>query len=108
VEMAWMIFFQIRETNDGGFILGGYSGSGISGDKTESCAGVVDYWVVKTDEFGNIIWQNTIGGNAGDYLNSIFITEDNGYLLGGYSSSVISGVIKRRQIWVVMIIGLLN
>lgn len=83
--------FQIRETNDGGFILGGYSGSGISGDKTESCAGVVDYWVVKTDEFGNIMWQNTIGGNAGDYLNSIFITEDNGYLLGGYSSSVISG-----------------
>jgi hypothetical protein len=28
--------FSVEQTTDGGFILGGYSNSGISGDKTEN------------------------------------------------------------------------
>jgi hypothetical protein len=40
---------SIQQTSDGGFILGGYSASNISGDKTENCLGVFDYWIVKTD-----------------------------------------------------------
>jgi hypothetical protein len=82
---------SIKQTSDGGYILGGYSDSGISGYKTEKSQGVSDYWVVKLDASGNIQWQNTIGGSGDDYLYSIQQTSDGGYILGGYSNSVISG-----------------
>jgi len=82
---------SIQQTIDGGYILGGYSNSGISGDKTENYQGLYDYWVVKLDATGNIQWQNTIGGNSWDELISIQQTNDGGYILGGHSSSGISG-----------------
>ncbi|MBK7971101.1 MAG: hypothetical protein IPK08_20465 [Bacteroidetes bacterium] len=37
----------MTQTNDGGYILGGYSFSNISGDKTENSNGGNDYWIVK-------------------------------------------------------------
>ncbi len=83
--------YSIRQTTDGGYILGGYSESNISGDKTENSIGGRDYWIVKTDATGNIQWQNTIGGNSGDQLYAIQQTTDGGYILGGLSASPISG-----------------
>jgi hypothetical protein len=83
--------YSIKQTSDGGYILGGYSDSYISGDKTEYTQSTSDYWVVKLDTAGNIQWQNTIGGGGNDYLYSIQQTSDGGYILGGYSESVISG-----------------
>ncbi|MBL0052460.1 MAG: hypothetical protein IPP29_13590 [Bacteroidetes bacterium] len=82
---------SITTTPDGGYVLGGYSYSNISGDKTENSNGVFDYWVVKIDSLGNIVWQNTIGGNSSDGLYSITSTPDGGYVLGGWSYSNISG-----------------
>ena len=52
---------SIQQTTDGGYILGGWSNSNISGDKTENSQGDYDYWVLKLDPTGNIQWQNTIG-----------------------------------------------
>ncbi|MBK7566234.1 MAG: S8 family peptidase [Bacteroidetes bacterium] len=83
--------YSVQQTTDGGYILGGYSSSGISGDKTEACLGGSDYWVVKLNNSGAIEWQNTIGGNGGDVLYSIQQTTDGGYILGGNSKSGISG-----------------
>ncbi|MFN8153760.1 MAG: T9SS type A sorting domain-containing protein [Bacteroidia bacterium] len=82
---------SIEQTSDGGYILGGFSNSNISGDKTEDSQGGYDYWIVKTDSIGNIQWQNTIGGNSLDDLYSIQQTTDGGYVLGGLSDSDISG-----------------
>ena len=82
---------SIQQTSDGGYILGGWSDSNISGDKTEDSQGNYDYWVVKLDAAGNIQWQNTIGGNSVDYLTSIQQTTDGGYILGGWSNSGVSG-----------------
>ena len=82
---------SLQQTADGGYILGGKSNSNISGDKTENSQGVLDYWVVKLDASGNIQWQNTIGGNGFEYLESLQQTADGGYILGGSSNSNISG-----------------
>ncbi|MBK9046819.1 MAG: T9SS type A sorting domain-containing protein [Bacteroidetes bacterium] len=82
---------SIAQTSDGGYILGGWSKSNISGDKTENSNGFADYWIVKTDSLGNIQWDNSIGGDAGDALTSIVQTADGGYILGGWSTSGISG-----------------
>ncbi|MEI2674909.1 MAG: hypothetical protein V9F05_12785 [Chitinophagaceae bacterium] len=58
------------------------------GDKTEANHGPVgtyDFWILKLDEFGNIEWQNTIGGSGDEYLHVISKTADSGFILGGSS-----------------------
>lgn len=82
---------DVKQTKDNGFIIGGWSGSGISGNKTEPHFGGYDYWVIKIDSLGNIEWQNTIGGYGFDQLSSIIQTTDGGYFVGGYSESSIGG-----------------
>ncbi|MEH6765585.1 MAG: T9SS type A sorting domain-containing protein [Aequorivita antarctica] len=82
---------EIKTTSDGGYILGGWSVSGISGDKSEASIGSWDYWVVKLDNSGNIQWENTIGGSDIEYLRQIIQTSDGGYILSGESYSNISG-----------------
>ncbi|WP_161888738.1 T9SS type A sorting domain-containing protein [Pontibacter russatus] len=97
------ILSSIQQTSDGGYILGGYSHSGISGDKTEASKGAcypddegnpacsTDYWVVKVDAAGEKQWDRTYGGSGYDYLISLQQTSDGGYILGGYSDSPVSG-----------------
>ena len=79
------------QTPDGGYIIAGFSSSPLSGDKTEANYGGTDYWIVKLNATGSIVWQNTIGGNASDALRDLIPTSDGGYLAGGYSLSSISG-----------------
>lgn len=81
----------VDTTDDNGYILGGWSASDISGDKTEENFGEADYWVIKIDSLGTVNWQNTIGGSDDDQMHSIQTTSDHGFILGGYSSSDISG-----------------
>lgn len=82
---------EVTQTSDGGYVLGGYSFSNISGDKSEDCIGDADYWVVRVDSIGNIVWENTIGGTSDDELRTVKQTIDGGYILGGFSNSNISG-----------------
>lgn len=81
----------IIETNDGGFLVGGVSDSPISGDKTEASIGGDDFWLVKLESNGAVQWDRTIGGSSNDAITTIAATADGGYLLGGTSSSDISG-----------------
>ena len=78
---------SVHQTLDGGFILGGYSNSPVSGNKTAPNFGLGDYWVVKLNEDGNVQWQQTYGGDGDDNLFSLIPTKDGGYLLGGNSNS---------------------
>jgi type IX secretion system substrate protein len=82
---------SIEQTSDGGYIFGGSSNSNKSGDKTQNSRGRADYWVLKTDNAGNIQWQRTIGGSDDDQLTAVHQTSDGGYVLGGYSDSDSSG-----------------
>ncbi len=85
------ILFTVKQTLDGGFIMGGNSISGISGEKTDTSRGLFDWWIIKTDSIGNIEWQKTFGGDDNDRLNEIQLASDGGYYLGGGSKSTISG-----------------
>ena len=77
-------------TNDGNILIGGSSNSPISGDKTSNARGYRDFWLVKLDNQGTLIWDKTIGGSNGEVLNSMIKTLDNGYILAGSSNSNIS------------------
>ncbi|MEO5674431.1 MAG: hypothetical protein ABIQ74_07265, partial [Chitinophagales bacterium] len=83
--------FSLQQTADGGYILGGYSWSGISGDKTQASQGANDYWIVKTDAGGVKQWDARFGGSSDEYFNALQQTADGGYILGGFSLSGISG-----------------
>lgn len=83
--------YRLQQTSDGGYILGGYSASGISGNKTDTTRGANDYWIIKTDAAGNIQWDKTIGGNSEDFLYDLQQTAGGGYILSGASASGISG-----------------
>ena len=74
--------YGIDQTTDGGYIVGGYSSSGISGDKSETAMGI-DFWILQLNSNGNIVWQNTIGGSGEDILTSIEQTTDEGFIIGG-------------------------
>ncbi|QHT66359.1 S8 family serine peptidase [Rhodocytophaga rosea] len=78
-------------TSDGGFLLGGLSTSGISGDKRESSQGGSDFWVIKINSTGGKVWDKRFGGSLTDELRSIITTTDGGFLLGGKSDSGVSG-----------------
>jgi hypothetical protein len=78
-------------TPDGGYLLGGDSDSGVSGDKTQPSRGGNDYWLIKLDANGNKQWDKTLGGNYSDTLGGCTLTPDGGYLIGGSSVSDISG-----------------
>jgi hypothetical protein len=83
---------SIQQTNDDGFILGGISISGISGDKSQPSWGGLDYWIVKTDSLGTKQWDRDYGGTAHeDEFGNVTITNDGGYLISGTSYSPISG-----------------
>ncbi|RDC64872.1 T9SS type A sorting domain-containing protein [Adhaeribacter pallidiroseus] len=81
----------MQKTKDGGYILGGSSKSGVSGDKTQASKGELDFWIVKLKADGRIEWNKTLGGSKSDQLKALQQTQDGGYILGGTSSSSISG-----------------
>jgi hypothetical protein len=82
---------QIIQTRDGGFLIGGSSSSGKSGEKIDDCRGNLDYWLVKIDRNGMIEWQHVYGGKHIDELRAISQTKEGGYIIGGYSNSADSG-----------------
>ena len=82
---------SIAPTSDKGWILGGTSRSGISGNKTTASLGFADYWVIKVDSDGTKQWEKAYGGDDSDYLDSVLPTPDGNFLISGFSYSGVSG-----------------
>jgi len=74
-------------TNDGGFLLAGYTESDEGLDKKDKTRGESDFWIIKLNAKGNEEWQKTYGGLGQDELKGIVRTKDGGFVLGGSSSS---------------------
>ena len=83
--------YSIHETTDGGFIVGGISTSSANGDVTDINHGQTDYWIIKLNEAGSIVWNKLLGGNEDDNLQSIQQTTRNEYIVAGFSSSSANG-----------------
>ncbi len=75
--------FSAQQTIDGGYIITGYS---VFPDEEQT-----DSWLIKTDEFGNVEWNQTFGGDGDDQLYSVQQTSDNGFILAGITNSYGSG-----------------
>ena len=90
--------YSVIQTKEGGYLVGGTSESGISGDKTQPCwdpttvfSPYPDYWIVKTDSLGHKLWDKRYGGTEIESLYEMKQTSDAGYILTGHSMSDSSG-----------------
>jgi len=70
-------------TQEGGFLLSGTSFSSKSLDKKEDSKGGSDIWLVRINEFGDEMWQKTIGGTSDEEARSVIQTTDLGFFVAG-------------------------
>lgn len=86
------MLYGTEELNaNGDLLVAGSSASGISGDKMVANSGGVDFWVLRLDANGSLIWQQTYGGFQDDFLSTMLRLPNGTILLGGTSQSGVSG-----------------
>jgi hypothetical protein len=73
---------SLVETPDGGYAIAG----------TFNCtmfivSGGGDYWLVKTDAFGNLEWSGTYGGERAEATSCLVEAPDGGYVIAGCGPS---------------------
>lgn len=71
--------------DDGSYTVSATSNS-TNGDVTGN-HGSLDYWVLKIDSTGNIIWENSYGGTDADYGGKLMPTPDKGIIISGFANS---------------------
>lgn len=74
---------SIKQTADDGFIVGA-STYPLSQPP-------LDFWLIKLDSAGNVIWQKSYGGTGDDIAYSVSITSDGGFIVSGASDSFGAG-----------------
>jgi hypothetical protein len=67
------------QTSDGGYALAGYTWH----IETE----IHDFWLVKTDEYGDMEWNQTYGGDGIEYAFALVETSDGGYAIAGTTNN---------------------
>lgn len=80
---------DIIQTSDGGYAILGSSKSD-DGDVSEN-NGFNDFWLLKTNSSGDIIWEKSFGFSGSDEGISIIQTQDAGFLIVGVLDVTASG-----------------
>ena len=75
--------YAVIQTTDGGYAMVGHTMSLGAGEE--------DFWLIKTDRFGNEQWNRTYGGPSQDIAYSVVQTSDNGFALAGQTWSFAVG-----------------
>ncbi len=99
---------SLRQTPDGGYLLAGSTASPLGGDVTQAPRGGADYWLVKVNALGAVLWQGRYGGPGDDWLAQARPTPDGGTLLLGTTTSAPGGENTdaprgRRDLWAVKV-----
>jgi len=67
------------QTTDGGYVIAGSSNS--------KSVGSSDYYIIRLDLAGNLLWDYAIGGGLADHASSVQQTGDGGYIIAGGTRS---------------------
>ena len=86
----WDLGSDVIQTVDGGYAIAGFTMS--------FGAGEYDFWLVKTDASGNILWNETYGGAQDDYAFFVVQTMDGGLAIAGTTESFGAG---RSDFWLI-------
>lgn len=97
---------DIVQSNDGGFFVAAWTGSS-DGDVT-GLIGLHNYWILKCDSVGNILWEKCLGGTWYDQGRAITTCYDGGLIACGYTESTIVGSHGMKDAYVVKLDSLGN
>ena len=75
--------YSIKAHDNGDFTLFGHTWSFGAGEK--------DFYLVRTDSEGEMIWEQTYGGADFDFGRDHIVTSDGGYAMVGYAMSIGAG-----------------
>lgn len=78
---------SVLQTSDGNYIAAGYSNSAAGFNKTASGRDGSDFWVVKLDQDGHSLWQESYDFGKYDILTSLVENSDGTFLIGGHAKS---------------------
>jgi hypothetical protein len=67
---------SVQQTDDGGYVIAGSFSGAYESDGS-------DIWLIKTDAYGNELWERTFGGLNADTGYSVQQTNDGGYIITG-------------------------
>ncbi len=95
---------------DDGYLAAGY-GKSNDGDLTGSgWHGGIDIWLIRTDLYGEIIWQKCYGGSNNEGPERIFQTSDGGFMVFGVTQSFDGDVVgnpsnssAKSSIWIIKV-----
>jgi len=82
------------ETADNGYVVAGYTQS--------FGAGGADVWVIKLDQDGHLLWQETLGGPSDDQANAMIVTRAGEIVIAGNTSSFGAG---GSDMWILKLSG---
>jgi hypothetical protein len=83
----------VQASDNNGYVLAGYSDSNdgnVTGNK-----GFGDYWVIKIDQNGSLVWQKSFGGTWYEYCTGMARTQDGGYVITGATESSDGDVVNK-------------
>jgi Fe-S cluster biosynthesis and repair protein YggX len=78
--------FAVKSTSDGNFIIAGYTSS-FSNFSNDSA----NFYVLKINSNGNLLWAKSFGGPGIDIAKSIIETTNHNYLITGSTNSIGAG-----------------
>ncbi len=101
--------YDIQKTSDGGFVLCGSAGSGDGDWSGSAFQGGSDFFLMKVDASGNIIWKRCYGGTLGDMATSLQVAVDGSIFVAGLAASVngnvtghsTGGVSGQTDVWLI-------
>ena len=101
--------YSVKQTPDGNYIAAGYVSSNTGILESEPVAST-QFWIVKLDTSGNLLWQKSYGGNGAETANSIISTTDGGLVAAGYSlsnpdSGDVTGNHGQSDFWILKLRG---
>jgi hypothetical protein len=91
------ILTSVIQNSDGSYAAAGYSASDSEQVTsyhnhcytdyyyTTICS--YDYWIIKIDTAGNLLWEKSFGGTGDDIATSIAATNNGGYIVAGFTMS---------------------
>lgn len=87
-EFGW----SVEECQDGGFAIGGYCGNFFTGEQ--------DFWLIRTDNIGDHLWNETYGWTGSEEIcRNMVIYSSGGFALVGTTNHTSDGL---TDIWLVL------
>ncbi|WP_353146860.1 T9SS type A sorting domain-containing protein [Chryseobacterium sp.] len=107
-EQVWEKYFSGQNhdylsttvtTQDGGFLLAGTSYSGKGLDKKDDSKGGSDIWLIRINEFGDELWQKTLGSSSDEEARAVIQTTDLGFFVAGNIQNSTKGY-GSKDVWI--------